>query len=78
MTLRRFFHFTVIFLFVCVGVPVDAGVIYFLIIDLFCYFGFVLLTNLSYGFTFVVCKFLHFVPLLMYRPLLLRGLQYVN
>ena len=39
---------------------VDAGVIYFSIIDLFCYFSFVLLTNLSYGFTFVVCKFFAF------------------
>ena len=57
---------------------VDAGVIYFSIIDLFCYFSFVLLTNLSYGFTFVVCKFLHFVPLVMrYLPLLCSP-QHVN
>ena len=57
---------------------VDAGVIYFSIIDLFCYFSFVLLTNLSYGFTFVVCKFLHFASLVMRYLPLLRSPQHVN
>ena len=64
--------------FVVIDMSAYAGVIYFPFINLFVILSSVLLINLIHGFIFVVCKFLHFVPLVVRYLSLLRSPQHVN